>query len=218
MSSWGEAAVGRVRPSMDRPTYSAVLGLVGACLGVDRSDEHVWAAMAEGYRFAMLVRSAGEPVKDFHTIESIPQAALRQRPVRTRRDELAAVAEYVSGGGNYRSMIPTTRDYRVGGSYLVALAGEAPFPLERIHAAMRAPVFVPYLGRKSCPLSAPLAPEIVEAPFLREAMPPGPLYWQDGIEAGVEPELTFERNDALLSRSRWEYGRRLEHFARLAVS
>lgn len=38
MASWGEAAVGGDRPSGLAPSRSAVLGLLGAALGIKRDD------------------------------------------------------------------------------------------------------------------------------------------------------------------------------------
>jgi CRISPR system Cascade subunit CasD len=62
--------------------------------------------------------------------------------------------------------ILSRRDYRSGAWHLGALwsRGEAArWPLEVLAEAMERPGFVPYLGRKSCPLGLPLAPCITEA-------------------------------------------------------
>ena len=45
LSSWGEVAVGEYRPSAEYPSQSAVQGLLGAALGLDRDDD---AAQADG--------------------------------------------------------------------------------------------------------------------------------------------------------------------------
>ena len=41
LSSWGEAAVGEYRPSAEYPSQSAIHGLLGAALGVDRADDEL---------------------------------------------------------------------------------------------------------------------------------------------------------------------------------
>ena len=38
LSSWGTVAVGEDRPTVNYPTRSAVLGLLGAALGIKRSE------------------------------------------------------------------------------------------------------------------------------------------------------------------------------------
>ena len=38
MCSWGDIAVGEVRPSTVHPSKSAILGLIAAALGVKRPD------------------------------------------------------------------------------------------------------------------------------------------------------------------------------------
>ena len=38
LASWGEIAVGRVRPSGDKPTRSALLGLLAGMLGIRRDE------------------------------------------------------------------------------------------------------------------------------------------------------------------------------------
>src|SRR6185295_12377864 len=53
LASWGEVAVGEVRPSNLHPTRSALLGLLGAALGLRRSDEAALADLARTVRFAV---------------------------------------------------------------------------------------------------------------------------------------------------------------------
>lgn len=54
----------------------------------------------------------------------------------------------------------TLRDYRAGPLFGVAVAGDG---LAALAAALNAPVFTLYLGRKSCPLAAPPGARLVEA-------------------------------------------------------
>lgn len=57
------------------------------------------------------------------------------------------------------------RDYRTDVAVAVAVWGrDEQWSLARVAAALRRPVFVLYLGRKSCPLAAPVNPCIAEAP------------------------------------------------------
>lgn len=156
MASFGTLAVGERRDGADRPARSAVLGLVGACLGVAREDEAGQSALAEGYGLAVLCHAHGRLLTDYHTAQTAPSRR-NWRPA-TRAQELAEAQGELA-------TILSRRDYRTGSWYLGALwiRGDAPrWSLEEIQGAMREPVFTPSLGRKSCPLGLPLDPDLVE--------------------------------------------------------
>jgi len=175
LAAFGSIAVGERRSGWDRPARSAVLGLVGACLGLDRADDEAQTALAEGYGLALLCHAPGRLLADYHTTQ-VPSAK-RGRRFATRAEELAAPD---------LNTILSRRDYRSGAWHLGALweRGETVrWPLEGLAEAMERPGFVPYLGRKSCPLGLPLAPCITEA-----ADPPAALVARhsEGPEARLE--------------------------------
>jgi CRISPR system Cascade subunit CasD len=72
MASWGEIAVGESRHSATYPSRSALLGLLGAALGLRRDEDAAQRALIEGYRFAVKVESAGSPLRDYHTVQTPP--------------------------------------------------------------------------------------------------------------------------------------------------
>lgn len=155
MASFGSLAVGERRSGWDRPARSAVLGLVGACLGLEREDAAAQAALADDYALALLCHAPGQLLADYHTAQ-VPSAQ-RGRRYATRAEELAQPT---------LNTVLSRRDYRIGAWHLGALwprGAVSRWSLEALAEAMRAPVFVPYLGRKSCPLGLPLGPELVEA-------------------------------------------------------
>jgi CRISPR system Cascade subunit CasD len=175
LAAFGSIAVGERRSGWDRPARSAVLGLVGACLGLDRGDDKAQEALAEGYGLALLCHAPGRLLADYHTTQ-VPSAR-RGRRFATRAEELAAPD---------LSTILSRRDLRSGAWHLGALwpRGEAAhWSLEALAEAMERPGFVPYLGRKPCPLGLPLAPAITEA-----ADPPMALLARhaEGPEAKLE--------------------------------
>jgi CRISPR system Cascade subunit CasD len=156
IASFGAIAVGERRPGWDRPARSAILGLVGACLGVERGDDAGQRALAADYGVAVLCHAPGRLLADYHTIQVPPSG--RNRRYATRAAELASPD---------LATILTRRDYRTGAWHLAALwsRGSAPrWSLTCLEAAMQTPEFTPYLGRKSCPLGLPLAPARDEAP------------------------------------------------------
>lgn len=227
LASWGDAAVGEFRGTRDDPGAAALAGLLGAALGVDRADDAAHAALRDGYGWAVGTLDSGSLLRDYHTAQVPGRSDLKQRPHRTRRDELAVPRPALN-------TILSTRDYRQGGAWLAAAQARtgAPHPLAALAAALREPRYVLYLGRKSCPPAAPLAPRVLHAASAWAAMqawlaaqaaaegrPEPPrlrrLAWADGVDAGVAPDLNMPRKDRLIRRSGWQFGDRTEHVALL---
>ena len=223
MCSWGDIAVGEMRPSFPHPTKSAVLGLVAAALGIKRDEDEKHATLVENYGFAVLVEDMGEPLSDYHTAQVPPG----KESYITRRDELTRTPK--SGLKTILSM----RDYRTDAIYTVALwqrsAGK--WSLEKLKEHLETPKFNLYVGRKSCPLALGLQPQIIPAAFLSEAFkksrfvdiraltsyewPKGNkiLYWDETNVSGIGHEKIFERRDVPLSRVRWQFDVRKEYYA-----
>ena len=230
MASAGEIAVGEDRPTADHPSRSAVLGLIGAALGVRRDDEARQAALAKGYAVAVRVDAPGSLLRDYHTAQMPPATSGRRRNrLATRREELALPADRLT-------TVLSARDYRCDAVYTVgvACACEAPrWTLGEVAAALRAPVFTLYLGRKSCPPSVPLDPRVVEADDLVEAMQrpdvvndtfvrrllrrgDRAMYWEAECPTACRAAEERTRRDAPLHRGRWQFGERPERYARVA--
>lgn len=193
LASFGAIAVGERRPTWDRPARSAVLGLIGACLGVERLDDAAQAALARDYGVALLCYAPGRLLADYHTTQVPPSS--RKRRFATRAKELAAPD---------LPTILSRRDYRTGAWHLAALwtrGPEARWPLPAIAEAMRAPAFVPYLGRKSCPLGLPLAPALDDAPD------PGAALAQrhrNGPEGAFRDRFAAGMGEAVVARDEWD--------------
>lgn len=233
LASWGEIAVGESRHSAVHPSRSALLGLLGAALGIERSDAAGQQALTRGYRFGIKLECAGSPLRDYHTVQvGVPP---RKFQFRSRRQELAA---------DKVDTILSTREYRCDSLAVVAVEAlpGAPVDLEGLAHALRRPHFPLYLGRKSCPLALPLLPQWVSATSLREALDdteqPSLLalldkrqpqqawpsrqdrqafglgqvryYWEDGMQAGMQASFDTWRHDQPVSRSRWQFAPRRE--------
>ena len=222
LAAWGDVAVGEYRGSREHPGASALVGLLGAALGVKRDDEAGHAALRDGYAFAVGTVDAGELLRDYHTAQVPGRSDMKGRPHRTRRDELAVPKRDLK-------TILSTRDYRQGAAWVIAVQAQpgAPYTLAALAQALRHPHFVLYLGRKCCPPSAPLAPAVAEtvsahaalSAYLAVADPPATmlsLAWADGVEAGLAPHLSMPRKDRLIRRRGWQFGDRTEHLALLA--
>lgn len=148
LAAMGELAGHERRGSLVWPARSAVLGLLGAALGIRREGDF---SALDALEVSVAIFDAGVPLRDYHTIESVPSAAAK-RP--NSRPEALCEAR-----GHTNTTI-TLRDYRAGVFYGIAVQGEG---LEAIRDALSAPRFTLYLGRKSCPLSAPPGARVVLA-------------------------------------------------------
>lgn len=224
IASWGdEQAVGTVRNTAAAPTRSAILGLIGACLGVDREDDDGNRALARTLRHALRVDRRGDPLRDYHTVQAPTTRA--NVTYATRAEELAS---------GYLVTMPTTRHYLMDVAYTVALwATDKDITLSGVQAAMLRPVYTVYMGRKACPLSAPMAPRLIDADGLLSAfgqydtvrpeqVPYADLdesheYRWDEDPPGTPPELNeatiYHRTvtDDPVSRRVWTFRRRTEN-------
>ncbi|TCP41357.1 type I-E CRISPR-associated protein Cas5/CasD [Rhodovulum marinum] len=148
LGAMGELAGHERRGSLVWPGRSAILGLLGAAMGIDRGGDF---SGLDALELAVAVFDTGASLRDYHTVETIPTAAAK-RP-NSRPEALAAAR------GRTNTTI-TLRDYRVGGLYGVAVWGDG---LEALAAALNRPHYTLYLGRKSCPLAAPPGAKVIEA-------------------------------------------------------
>lgn len=229
MASWGETAVGEFRPSSDHPSRSAILGLIAASLGVRREDTETLKRIAASYALAIAVESSGTLLRDYHTTAVPPSGkGKNRRHYATRKDEL-------SGPRDGLSTILSSRDYRCDSKYLVCIwtrTDESPYTLLEIQSALASPRFVPYLGRKSCVLSLPMRPVIVDASDASKALKmelsgsadslPGLIqnqkirvFWSRGDVTGIEAKQSVHRRDEPYSRKPWQFMERIEEMGYL---
>ena len=222
MGSFGEIAVGERRMGWARPGRSAILGLIAAALGIERTDEVAHRNLETGLFYAVRTDAPGRPFIDYHTAQT-PKAR-RQRTFTTRREELEASDLYT---------VLSSREWRSDACFTVALwpRRNEPIDLDAMAIALRQPRFVLYLGRKSAPLGLPLNPAIIEAETLRgafEARLPNDeeeeILKRIRIEGAARPMFAFDhdapeaptatrierRRDAVVSRGRWQFADRLE--------
>ncbi len=149
LGAMGDLAGHERRGSLSWPGRSAILGLLGAALGIRRDGDF---AALDALSLAVAVFEDGAPLRDYHTVETVPSAAVKSANSRP---------EALRQAGRLKTNTTITlRDYRAGALYGVTVWGG---DLEALEQALKTPVFTLYLGRKSCPLSCPPAPKIVQA-------------------------------------------------------
>lgn len=126
MQSWGTTSRFDQRDTGKEPSKSGVVGLLAAALGIDREN---WIDLEPLTRFTLAVRHdrPGVPKRDYQTAQQIISAD------RSKIHETAV----------------TTRDYLADAAFLVGLESADRSLLERMHEALRNPVWPLALGRKS---------------------------------------------------------------------
>ena len=144
LQAWGKETFEGLRPSELFPGRSALLGLLGACLGVDRTDKAGLQALASSVVFAVRVDRQGQKMTDYHTVKN---------------------ARVYYQGLKSHETIQTWREYWQDACYTVAIWSqkEAVISLSDIERAIKQPVYTPFLGRRSCPITRPLFETKIQA-------------------------------------------------------
>lgn len=143
LQSWGRTSRSVYRETADVPTFSGVVGLICAALGLRRGEADArladFAALAMGVR----VDRPGVKLTDYHTAGA---------KVGMWKAEGGIKITQTTGEVETHVM---RKEYLADASFLVALRGDAKTVAD-VEAALREPVWPPFLGRKSCPPSLPV--------------------------------------------------------------
>ncbi len=215
MGAFDDLAGYERRGTLHWPGKSAILGLVGAALGI-RRDDRARQSVLGNWNVAVSVLCEGVALRDYHTVQTVPSAKAKKPDSRR--------AAFVAAGRNLNTII-TQRDYLNDVCFGVALWGEsapcASLSLSDLTQALRQPVFTLYLGRKSCPLSAPLAPLVVQAETPMTALHDVRLpRWLSGVDpekpllvasdpfGGIPADRRENRWDIPLDRQLWHFAPR----------
>lgn len=156
LAAMGELAGHERRGSLVWPARSAIIGLLGAALGIRRDGDF---SALDALEIDVAIFDGGAVLRDFHTAETVLPTVVKAP--NSRPEALHAVPP-----GKANTTI-TLRDYRTGVLYGVAVRGQG---LAALQTALAAPHFTLYLGRKSCPLAAPVGAQVVEATSVEAAL------------------------------------------------
>ncbi|MEV5451505.1 type I-E CRISPR-associated protein Cas5/CasD [Streptomyces sp. NPDC052535] len=124
LQSWGASSRFIRRTTESAPTKSGVIGLLASAAGIARGDDTNLAPLA-ALRFGVRIDQPGTRIRDFHTAHH---------------------------GVTGASMPLSERFYLADAVFVAAVEGDQTL-LTGLHDALRAPVYLPYLGRRSCPPS-----------------------------------------------------------------
>jgi CRISPR system Cascade subunit CasD len=185
MQAWGTHTFEDFRPCNAFPTRSGLLGLLGACLGLDRRDTEALEQLAMSVEFA--VRADREVLRPEAEVPKA-KAAVKLPDFHTVED-----ARKVDGSAN-KNPVVSRREYLFDAAFTVAIGAkpDGPVTLDAIAEALRRPCFTPVLGRRSCPIARPLLDgEAVEASDAKAALatiaPVGGMIYTEGELISAQP-------------------------------
>ncbi|RLA38673.1 MAG: type I-E CRISPR-associated protein Cas5/CasD [Gammaproteobacteria bacterium] len=196
MQSWGSHTYEDYRPSNGFPTRSAVLGMLAACMGIDRADQKSQMALSNGLLVAVRQDDGKRENKtlpvvrltDFHTVEK---------------------ARKVDGKEN-KNPVVSRREYLCDASFTVGITitDGAGYSYEQIEKKLKSPVYTPFLGRRSCPMTRPLFETRLQADCFGDAFakvqPFEGVFYSD-LDEGADGQLQLR--DVSLGRNR-QFGTR----------
>lgn len=164
MQAWGEHSFEGTRPSGNFPTCSALLGLLGACLGIRRNEYVRQQQLADSVQLA--VHKDNRQIEtSWGDMKSLP--VIKMTDYHTVKDARESYA-----GLKSHETIQTWREYLLDAEYTVAVWTKdgAAVSLAELEGAVQRPVFTPYLGRRSCPLAQPLFRQRLQAADALQAL------------------------------------------------
>lgn len=185
MQAWGTHTFEDFRPSNFFPTRSGLLGLIGACLGIDRRDYGSAQQLATSVEFTVRLDRA--------VLRSDSETPVSKVAVKLPDFHTVLAARKVDGSANKNPVI-SRREYLFDASFTVVIGvqSDALVTLEAIAYALRHPCYTPVLGRRSCPITRPLLDgDVIEASnakaALANALPVGGLIYAEGDLPSKQP-------------------------------
>ncbi len=183
MQAWGSHTYEDYRPSLIFPTRSAVVGLLGACLGIAREKPEQLKTLSDS--FILTVLAHPRTVEQRHFKDECKSKTVSLHKMTDYHTVLNARR---ADGGMRDDAIVSRREYLCDAEFTLALTfkEDAAYDLEQVVRAVKKPIYTPYLGRRSCPLQRPLFEKIVTAETAEQALKKieitGTLYSETPIE------------------------------------
>lgn len=203
MQAWGGHTYEDLRHSELVPTRSGVLGLLAACIGIDRGDVDNLKLLSASVRLAVRIdKTKHKPTRimDFHTVLD---------------------ARKVDGKPN-KNPVVSRREYLCDAAYTVLIQEktDVSFTIDTLSQAIQQPSYTPFLGRRSCLVSRPLFEEIITAIDLNHAfnlIEPigGVIYSEEKLDGNdaiwrMRDEPVYARKRQFASRSLYIHNPSLE--------
>ena len=152
LQSWGEDSRWDYRATSAMPTKSAIIGLLGCCLGIPRGNVRL-NHLDRLLHIAVRADQPGSVMTDYHSVQG------------TNGVFLNAEGKPRTGGDT----IITPKQYLQDARFTVFLWSDKD-TLNTCFEAMKHPKWAVYLGRKSCVPAVPIKPVWIEADTPEEAV------------------------------------------------
>jgi CRISPR system Cascade subunit CasD len=164
MQAWGEHTFEGLRPSANFPTRSGLLGLLGACLGIKRNGHEQLQQLADSIGMAVRVDERRMSRRDGTSRSLWVVKMTDYHTVKDAREDYTGLKKH--------DTIQTWREYLYDAEFTVVLWNQpdAALSFDELEAAIRRPLFTPYLGRRSCPLARPLFEARLKSSDVLEAL------------------------------------------------
>lgn len=133
MSAYGLQTFDVHRKVNHFPTRSAIMGMLGAAMGITRERFGELFELSKKLSIAVQVNRSGEKMVDYHTVQNFrsPQGKIQ------------------------KGTKPTYREYWCDSKHTFAICGDEQV-ISELAKKVKAPEFGVFQGRKSCPLTRPL--------------------------------------------------------------
>jgi CRISPR system Cascade subunit CasD len=160
MQSWGEQARWSIRDTAPEPTKSGVIGLLACALGLNVDAD--LRALSENVRVGVRCDRPGTRLVDFHTV-----GGGYDEPMLLMAD---GKPKYIPNTNpKLPHTEPTHRAYLCDASFFVAIQSDGK-TITKLAEAVQDPVWIFFLGRKSCPPSEPVFAGVGDFATLEDAL------------------------------------------------
>lgn len=164
MMSYADTGFGQLREQGAAPSRSAVIGIIAAGMGIERGNQRL-LDLHQGLRVHTACALPGALLTDYHTVLTAGYKDYDETQLRREGAE-----------GNPTL---TWRSYHLDAHFTALVESSDETLIAQCRAALMDPVFIAYLGRRSCVPTIPLRPEPVVG---------------DSIEAALQNSVRTARN------------------------
>lgn len=133
MSAYGLQTFDVHRRANHFPTRSAIMGMLGAAMGITRENYNELYALSKQLKIAVQVNYSGEKMVDYHTVQHF----------RSPQGQIQKIVK------------PTYREYWCDSEHTFAISADKQV-IATLADKVKSPEFTLFQGRKSCPLTRPL--------------------------------------------------------------
>ena len=160
MQSWGERARWSVRDTAPEPTKSGIVGLLACALGLNADAD--LRALSERIRIGIRCDQPGTRLVDYQTV-----GGGYDEPMLLMAD---GKPKYIPNTNpKLPHTEPTHRAYLCDASFFVAIRSDNE-TIAQLAGALENPVWIYFLGRKSCPPSEPIFAGVGDYSTLEDAL------------------------------------------------